>query len=849
MVCFNKTMSDEMLSRVLELMPELAGTAAQSQVSTIHAACFRILREELNGNAREVAKDWQVKKLVDEVAEELWPDPDNRPGWHEIMAWINASKMTGLVPQESGTFLVENLGAYHGDKVYKVNVRLAAYLKGAKLITFPDMLLMVDVMLRQDSAFRAKWQGRFSHILVDEGQDVSGQAMRILTTLAAPQDNFFIVGDSDQLLYRFTGATPEANLMDGFEQRFPVNLTIKLETNYRSTGMVIGNGQQLIAHNYSNLEGPYAQEYMKDTRPRDNADKGIEFTFTAYPDPESEADAVAESIALYLEGHEEDGITYGGNPGSIFVGARTRAQLAYLEGPLVRRKVPFINIAGGSFWESKHVADVVAYLRLAHNNGNQDAFARVFNIASKSMTMPWKKAANYGEYVNHRFLGKEFLAAAGGDYRNAARAGNQLYKWQPGVRDLTEFVDELELRLHEGPANVLRFILDNCYIRWLKTDEGLTAHDEAENGKLEDLETVINLATEYPTVRDFLSYVDECVKVAQDAKDRNWAEYVIISTVHRLKGLEREIVYGIGWGEGTKTLKSGEEVPAGLLPHTFSLAEPPQFGVLPTGGKGRIEDERCIAFVLVTRAKSEVHLSYPREYRDAKFGPSRFAYEMGLVKQEEPAPEDGDGTESGEWGPGVTVVDEETLAAEAGFAALCDAMATVGDDGDLLDLPKPAGVLHLFPSTGRLEGNIVRFSAADFVQAMGEGWEQSIDRGQLVLTKIIAGDVAVSVFTSVMTGEIAGGVGDDSIRVVLREGEHYRKEGNWITRACRKGQGVNEATIHVAGKVLDKVTELTKGVRVCACGGAQVIKVSKTAKNPGRKFWSCRQCEKFEWAD
>lgn len=877
MVCFNKTMADEMLARVLDLAPDLANTAAQSQISTIHAACFRILKEEQNGNARQVAKDWQVKKFVSEAAEELWPDPDNRPGWAEIMAWINTSKMEGLVPQESGAFLVENLGAYHGDKVYKINVRLAAYLKGAKLITFPDMLLMVDVMLQRDSAFRARWQGRFSHVLVDEGQDTSGQAMRILTTLAAPQDNFFIVGDSDQLLYRFTGATPEANLMDGFEQRFPENLTVKLAVNYRSARSVIGTAQKLIANNYSDAGGPYEQEYAKDTQARDGAPEGMEFSFTSHPDAEAEADAVAESIALRLAGHEEDGVVYAGNPGDVFVGARTRAQLAYLEGPLVRRQVPFINIAGGSFWESKHVDTVVAYLRLAHDNGNHAAFERVYNVASAWMTTPWKKSPQYGEYINHRFLGKEFLTACGGDYRNARSAGNRLYKWGPGVSDLTNFVEELELRLGKGPAKVLRFVLDECYVRWLKADEGLTSHDEAENGKVEDLETVVAIAQDYATVGEFLSYVDECVKAAQDAKDRNWDEYVVISTVHRLKGLERPVVYGVGFGEGTKTLPSGETVPAGLLPHTFSLTPPPNFGVLPTGGMGRVEDERCLAFVLVTRAKNEVHLSYPVEYRGAKFGPSRFAYEMGLVRPEiapdEYAKAEGfEGQDRDDYSDDQdreNYIIDEAWAEDEAEAKLHDTMRKARDeiaadlewksrfaereaeqereafasDPDYQENLSRAMVLAGFPAVGRFEDNIYRPSALELAGALPD-FEPSLDRGQLILSQQIAEGHVVRVYTTIMVGEIAGGTGEDSIRVVREDAGkdgrsfHFKNEQDWITRRVPKDCDTREkAAAHLAEKVRGHVAQFT---RPCPkCGALQV-----KCKGGKAGFWwkntSCR---------
>ena len=776
MVVFNKANADDMTAQVLEICPE----AVTNQMSTIHAFCYR----SLPTNDRRVAKDWQIKRFLSEQAEELWDDPDNRPGWKEIYSWICSSKGQGITPQESSPYFVMNLGQYHGQNVYKCNVDLANHCKGAKLITFPDMLLMIDVLLQRDSGFRAELQGRFKWVLVDEGQDVSGQAMRILTTVAAPQNNFFIVGDSDQLLYRFTGATPEANLMDGYEEKYPDGKLTKLAINYRSDCSIIYTSQKLIRNNYQ-PDGPYEERYMKDTAPRCGAREGDPITFTAYADATTEAEGVTEQIALHLEEIEDGGMLISGNPGNIFVGSRTRAQLAYLEGPLVRRQIPFINIAGGSFWTSKHAADVVGYLRLAQ--GDDQGFARAYNVASNWMTMPWKNSKRYGEYVHHRFLGKKFLEACGHKYDNVYSASRERYSWQPGVEDLTSFVNELRFR--EGPDDALQFILDECYIRHLKAEEGITATDEAENGKLEDLYTVVAIARDFETIPEFLAYVDRCIQAAEDAKNGDWNDYVVLSTVHRLKGLEREIVFGLGWGEGNKQLPSGETVPAGLLPHTFSLTDPPQFGVLPTGGRGRIEDERCIAFVLVTRAKSEVHLSYPMDYRGAKFGPSRFAVEMGLV--EEP--------------------DDEITNGEADQASPEEPKPAIKPPVTETIIEDTINLLDRFPAEGQFQDTIYRPSAHDFVLAMPD-WTPDIDARQLVMSRHLGGDSTVKVYTSVKVGRIAGGTGSDSIRVVrLDEGKRtfaFKNQQDWITRSVPQDCGAPMA--HLVKKIEKQIAAFTR---------------------------------------
>ena len=624
-VTFSKPMANELLRRILIRSPQAHGTAAEQQICTIHAICYRMLRAD--GDVRKVAKDWRIKKTLQRIAEELWPYADDRPGWKEMLAFINTAKNHGLASTDDLKFFnrVHDVnGRNVGRELHEARRRLDDHLRQSSFLTFSDMLLDVEIKLNRDRAFREKWQNRFKWTLVDEGQDTNAQAMRILTTLAEPQNRFFIVGDMDQLLYRFTGATPEANLFEGFEERYPDGKLILMGINYRSTKVIIETQLRLIRHNYTSYGGPYETKYLKPLEPHQDALQGEPITYNEFDTPDEEARALAGNLV--------EALANGRQHGDFFIGARTRAQLGYLEGPLVRAKIPFINITGGSFWASKHVADVIAYMRLAHDVSDDVAFKRVFNIASNWMAVPWRKSPQYGEYCHHRYLGRAFLEACDYGYINIRRAANRRSSFGPGVQDLEDFVLELqaELARAESPAEIIKYIVENCYCKYLRAEEGLAGSDEAENGKLEDLTTVSDVATQFSEVQDFLDYVDEAVRAAEAARDKEWANYVILSTVHRLKGQEREVVYGVGLSEGTNLL-SGR--PAGLLPHTFSLADPPQLGILPTGGRGRLEDERCVAFVLISRARSEVHLSGVRTYRTAQMETSRFVDEMGLSER------------------------------------------------------------------------------------------------------------------------------------------------------------------------------------------------------------------------
>lgn len=468
----------------------------------------------------------------------------------------------------------------------------------------------------------------------------------------------FCVGDTDQTLYRFQGARPEL-LTSDIDKWLPNIETIKLEINYRSTDEIIAKSQQLISHNYSGLGGPYPQEFMKNASGIKGPGEPVQFQM--YETAEHEAVEIANNITELIQSGYE--------PGDFFIGARTRAQLGYLEGALVRANIPFINITGGSFWQSRHVADVVEYLRLANDTSNKEALERVYNIASAGHKYGWndkckkckgsktKKGSckecggsglsgifEIGDYCSFRGLGIEFLKKINYKFDNIDKVlfSKDGWRYQTSkklyseigpskAQDLQEFVWMLKGAINQADnaGQIIQIIIDDCYEKYLKSqgmgDEGLS------DAKLEDLQTVQEIASRYISIDKFLLYVDEMVEAAEKAKNKDWGNYVVISTIHRLKGLERKIIFGIGWCEGTCT-KTGRDV--GLLPHTFSLSPPPNFGVLPSGGISPMEDERCIGFVLVSRGIERVYLSGIESYRTWSMGPSRFIYEMELVNDD-----------------------------------------------------------------------------------------------------------------------------------------------------------------------------------------------------------------------
>lgn len=627
-VTYNKTMAESGRERIENTLisneiPVNDASEFGKWFCTIHAACYRMLKAD--GMKRTPAKNWEIKKLLQEIISELWSEHD-APTPRSLLIAIENAKHNNLTPLHDLSlgndleFFDELFGEFHGGKASRARRIFDQKMKSENKLTFSDMLFLVEQKLNNSFDFRQKWQSQFQHVIVDEGQDTNQQAMRILTALSSPQDQFVIVGDSDQMMYRFAGSSPEYNLLDGFSDRFPDGKLYMMDTNYRSYPSIVNYADKLIRHNYANMGGRIAEAFRKIINPFSKQD-GNHVHFEMYEDIHEEAYEVAKSIKRKLE----DGETV---PGEIFVGGRTRSQLGNLETVFTKMKIPFVNITGNSFWNFRHMKIAVAYLRLIHDPTDKIAFKTIYNVASSNMTVPWRGNADYGRKCATRFLGKAFLA----EFPTWLKLSGELHrvpsKWQAGAGDIYDFLDALEYEIQEeGLSSGINYIIDECLRDWLNSEDDLSS-DGDDSKKLDDLYTLLDLESKHKTLESLLSHIDAAIEAANSARTGELNKYVVLSTYHRLKGLERDYVYGLGWCEGAK-VKTDE--PVGLLPHTYALRPPPRNDPLDLSEQSSVDDERCIGFVLLTRARMKVYLSGIKSYRNARMWPSRFVKEMGLI--------------------------------------------------------------------------------------------------------------------------------------------------------------------------------------------------------------------------
>lgn len=620
-VTFVAKMAEEFLAKVIEVVD--ISEVAKSQITTIHAFFLRMLKAYVpEWSSRSKANDWEVQKIVDDIITDMIKDPKKRPAWDEVISYINNSYAQVVKHPHLLKIFFEraltNNGAdtYYADVLVACREALDAWLETSNKFTFPYILYAFEKELEKPS-FKNAIQSRIKHIMIDEGQDTFFQAIRILKAVIDHTRDYFIVGDQDQMMYRFTGADPEGNLMAGFEKDFPEGGTYFLSVNFRSSQSIVKSCLSVIKHNYIKHGGPYDDKLMKILVARDNAPLGSDPFVSEYADAKTESEMIVTQIQSML--------TKGYAPDSFFIAMRTRAQGAWAELSLSKTDIPYINTSGSSFWDLPYIDMLVSFLSIALDGNDKKSFEKTFNVATKDFRLKWEGHSHDGQYYPNHCINKiQFLAASGSTVSGAVKLlskSSPNFKWSylNGLRDYLDFVRELREMLSNGETlvNVMKYISDMVIIPTIEYKSGVDSVVGADEADADDLLTVFDVAREMPDPKNFCAHVRKMQDLARAAKDKDWAGRVVIATIHKLKGLERDVVFGIGISES-------EDGMGGLLPHTFSLIEPPVRGKLPIRGMGRVEDELDIFFVLISRPRELLFLSTIARYRDKPYVPSRF---------------------------------------------------------------------------------------------------------------------------------------------------------------------------------------------------------------------------------
>lgn len=578
-VTFTNKAAAEMRSRVEQVA---GGNVHGMWIGTFHGLAHRLLR--MHFQEAKLPQSFQVLdsddqlRLVKRVIRSLNLDEKRWPA-KQMQWYINGKKDEGLRPQHIDTQFDQTEETFV--KVYKTYQDAC---DRAGLVDFAELLLRAHELWLHNPQLLAHYQQRFRHVLVDEFQDTNSIQYAWLTLLGQEKSKVMIVGDDDQSIYGWRGARIEN--IQRFLTDFDNAQTIRLEQNYRSTANILNAANKLIANNNNRLG--------KELWTEDDAGEKISI-YTAF----NEIDE-----ARFISGRIDEWRTSNGSLDDVAILYRSNAQSRLLEEALIQARLPYRIYGGLRFFERQEIKDALAYLRLINNRDDDAAFERIINTPTRG-------------------IGNTTLALV----RDAARS-LELTLWQTcqqmlkndelkgrSAKVITQFIELIE-QLEDDSSNLdldqqANFVIQHSGLKAMyQAEKGERAQARIEN--LNELVTACQtyemepeLAEEQTKLTGFLTHA------ALESGESQADEYepaVQLMTMHSAKGLEFPLVFIAGLEEG-------------MFPSQQSVEE-----------IGRLEEERRLCYVGMTRAMEKLYLCHAesrRLYGQEKFHPpSRFLREL-----------------------------------------------------------------------------------------------------------------------------------------------------------------------------------------------------------------------------
>ena len=551
----------------------------QMWVGTFHGIAHRLLRSHwqeagLPQTFQILDSDDQhrtIKRLLKqmELDEARWPPK-------QVQWFINGQKDEGRRPEH-----VDHHNAPFEEQMVKIYAAYEEVCRRSGLVDFAELLLRAHEILLHNRNLLEHYQRRFQHILVDEFQDTNTIQYAWLRLLAGDNNPLFAVGDDDQSIYGWRGAKIEN--IQRFSKDFPNTRTVRLEQNYRSTGTILSAANALIEHN-SNRLGKNLWT--------DGSDGELILLYEAFNDLEE---------ARYIVNSIQNCIDKGIPRNEIAVLYRSNAQSRVIEEGLLRNAIPYKVYGGMRFFERQEVKHALAYLRLISNRNDDASFERVVNtptrgIGEKTVQMIREQARAYN--ITLWQAAQQLLD----DKQFTARAGNAIQSFMHLIEEMA--VETQDMPLHDITETMLK---TSSLIDSYEKDKSEKARMRVEN-----LAELVTAARQFEHQEDELSELDSFLAhAALEAGEGQASEYedpVQLMTLHTAKGLEFEHVYLSGLEEG-------------LFPHRMSMDEP-----------GRLDEERRLCYVGITRAKQQLTISYANVRRlhgnEQYTQPSRFISEL-----------------------------------------------------------------------------------------------------------------------------------------------------------------------------------------------------------------------------
>ena len=579
-VTFTNKAAKEMRYRVESLLGDQLG---KMWIGTFHGIAHRLLRmhyteAKLPQNFQVIDSDDQFR-MIKRLLKSLNLDEKTYPP-RQVQSYINGHKDEGLRPKHIDTY-----GDPYEQTLCELYKSYQDACDRAGLVDFAELLLRAHELWLHNPQVLEHYQRRFNNILVDEFQDTNNIQYAWVKMLASAHNNLMIVGDDDQSIYGWRGAKVEN--LQRFLTDFPAATTIKLEQNYRSTENILDAANAVISHNESRL----GKKLWTD------GNKGEPISLYAAFNEIDEARFISNKIN---EWHEQ-----GGNLEEVAILYRSNAQSRVIEEALLSQRLSYRIYGGLRFYDRLEIKDTLSYLRLMANRDDDAAFERVVNtptrgIGTTTMEKLRHNARQQGMtlWQTSKLLIREKILTG--------RAANAINGFLTLINQLEDDSVEMSMR------SMTDFVINHSGLKTMYlAEKGDRAQDRIDN--LDQLLTAMNdfvmpEEAELEDMTPLTAFLSHAALEAGESQADEYEDAVQLMTMHSAKGLEFPLVFIAGVEEG-------------MFPSQRTMEEPE-----------KMEEERRLAYVGITRAMKKLYITYAesrRLYGQEKFHkPSRFLREI-----------------------------------------------------------------------------------------------------------------------------------------------------------------------------------------------------------------------------
>ena len=558
-ITFTNKAAGELKQRLCDMLGD-AGNEIWAM--TFHSSCSRILRRYADRlgytNSFAIYDTDDQKRVLKTVMNELNIDDKTiQPKW--VMGEISRAK-DSLEDWEDYADRV-GTGDFRTTAAAKIYKYYQKKLADSNAMDFDDLLFNTVRLFEENEDVLEYYQRRFRYIMVDEYQDTNHAQYRLINLLASGHGNLCVVGDDDQSIYKFRGATIE-NILN-FEKDYRNSRVIRLEQNYRSTQTILDAANSVIKNN----KGRHSKELWTQNG------KGDKVTVFTAADERAEAKFIAETVTSHAAA--------GGKYSDCAVLYRASSLSSAIENHLMRAGIPYRVVAGRKFYDRKEIRDALAYLNVINNPSDEVRLTRIVNEPKRGIgERTIEQAAQIASGLGISLF--EVLESAD-QYAAISRAAKNLKPFCAMIREFADMAYDPELRL----GDLLNELLERTgYINALR------ASDDNADERIENLRELASTMTRYQEEQGeeatLGGYLEDVALITDiDAYDQS-TDCVSLMTLHAAKGLEFPVVFIPGAEDG-------------IFPNMISMMDPAE-----------LEEDRRLAYVGITRAKKKLYFTHAR---------------------------------------------------------------------------------------------------------------------------------------------------------------------------------------------------------------------------------------------